>query len=126
MKLTYTIDKESKTVFVKAKGEITVNDLIENEKKVIEDPDFEIGLNTLADFTYAKPSASVNFNMISLSSDFVKSIQGKRGKCKWAFIAPHDPAYGVCGMFSMLSNGLSIESSVFRTEDEAKKWLGLE
>ncbi len=126
MKLTYNIDKKSKTVFVKAKGEITVNDLIENEKKIINDPHCERGLNTLLDFTNAMPADDVNFNSITTGRDFVESIQEVRGKCKWAFVAPDDRAYGACRMFKALSDGLSIESEVFRTKDEAKKWLGLE
>ena len=72
------------------------------------------------------PADDVNFNSITTGRDFVESIQEVRGKCKWAFIAPNDPAYGVSRMFSTLSDGLSIESEVFRTKDEAKKWLGLE
>jgi hypothetical protein len=126
MKLTYNIDKKSKTVFVKAKGEISVNDLIENEKNIINDPNFERGFNTLVDFTKAKPAEDVHFKTITMGRDFVESIQEVRGKCKWAFIAPNATAYGAIRMFIALSDSLSIESVVFRTEDEAKKWLGLE
>jgi hypothetical protein len=125
VKITYEINIESKIIFVKAKGIITVNDLIENEKKIMNDPHFESNLNTLVDFTHAKPADNVNFQSIDISRQFVESIQQIRGKCKWAFIAPNDAAYGVSRMFSMLSNGLSIESEVFRSEEEAKKWLGL-
>ena len=126
MKISYNIDKDSKTIFVKAVGEITVNDLIEIEKKIINNPHFESGLNTLADFTRAKPADNVNYQSITISRDFVSSIQHIRGQCKWAFIAPNDPAYGVSTMFSTLSTGLRIEFEVFRTKREAKKWLGLE
>ncbi|MEE9523532.1 MAG: hypothetical protein V3V59_02150 [Thermodesulfovibrionales bacterium] len=125
MEITHHINKDSKTIFVKAVGEISVDDLIEYEKKLMKDSDFESGLNTLADFTYVVPSASINYNAVSHSRDFVKSIQDKRGKCKWAFIAPHDPAYGICRLFSMLSAGLKIDTVVFKTEDEAKKWLNI-
>jgi hypothetical protein len=126
MKLTYKINKKSKTIFVKATGEISVNDLIELEKKIISDPKFERGFNTLVDFTNAKPADDVNFETISMGRDFVVSIQEVKGKCKWAFIAPDATAYGAIRMFVVLSGGLSIESEAFKTEVDAKKWLGLE
>ena len=125
MKITYNINKELKTVFVNAEGVISATDLIENEKKIINDPNFEKGLNTLVDFSNARPAEDVNFQSVNISRKFVESIQEVRGQCKWAFVAPNDPAYGVCRMFSTLSDGLSIESAVFRTEDEAKQWLGI-
>ena len=124
--ITHHIDLESRTIFVRAMGEISVYDLIEYEKKVMQDPHFERGLNTLADFTDAKPSYNVNFGTVTYSRDFVKSIQKVRGKCKWAFIAPSDITYGICRMFSFLSAGLDIETGVFRTEDDARKWLGMQ
>ena len=126
MKLVFNIDKELRTVYVKAEGEITVEDLIENEKNIINDPDFVIDLNTLADFSRAWPAVSVNYQTIERSRNFVSSIQDIRGKSKWALIAPNDPAYGVCRMFASLSDGLSIETRVFRNEDDARKWLGLD
>lgn len=126
MKITHHIDKESKTIFVKAEGILSVDDLIAYEKKVIKDPDFESGLNSLTDFTHATPSSDVNLDKVTLSRDFVESIQKVMGKRKWAFIAPSDITYGICRMFSMLSEGLSIETGVFRTEDEAKKWLNIQ
>lgn len=126
IKLNFNIDKETRTVYVRAEGEITVDDLIENEKKIINDPDFETDLNTLADFSRAWPAVSVNYQTIEMSRHFVSSIQNLRGRSKWALIAPNDPAYGVCRMFASLSDGLSIETKVFRSEREARKWLGLD
>jgi len=126
MKISYNVDKDLKAIFVKAEGTISVNDLIEIEKEIINNQHFESGLNSLVDFTRAKPADNVNFHSIMKSREFVASIQHIRGPCKWAFIAPNDPAYGLCKMFSAMSDGLSIESKVFRTTDEAKKWLGLE
>jgi hypothetical protein len=104
-------------------GEISVQDLIEHQKRLIEDPDFVTGFNTLTDFTHARPAASVNYDKVNFSRDFVESIQNIRGECKWAFIAPSDVTYGICRMFQILSEDLIIETRVFRTEDEAKEWL---
>jgi hypothetical protein len=110
MPTTHWIDKKLKTVFVKATGEISIEDLIEQEKKINHDPDFEKGFNTYADFSKAKPSADIHFDKIIISVDFVKSIQEVRGKCKWAIFAPLEHAYTVSNMFAVLSEGLDIET----------------
>jgi hypothetical protein len=123
MMITHHTDKASKTVFVTAVGDISVPALIEHEKKVVADPEFQTGFNTLADFTHARPATGTGYDAVALARDFLKSIQDLRGRCKWAFIAPGDIAYGVCRMFVTMAEGLSVESAVFRTEAEARSWL---
>jgi hypothetical protein len=110
---------------VKATGEISVEDLIEQEMKIIHDLDFEKGFNTYADFSKAMPSSAVNFDEIINSVDFVRSIQEVRGICKWAIFAPYDRTYTVSNMFAVLSEGLNIETKIFKDEIEAKNWLGI-
>jgi len=121
----YRIDRKIKTVFVKFTGETSIEDLIEQEKMIIKDSDFEIGFNTYADFSEAKPSHTVNFDKVKMSKDFVKSIQGVRGRCKWAIYAPYTYAYAFSKMFAILARNLTIETKVFREEEKAKEWLGI-
>jgi hypothetical protein len=119
------IDKKLKTVFVKFTGETSIEDLIEQEKMIIKDSDFEKGFNTYADFSEATPSHTVNFDKVKMSKDFVESIQDIRGKCKWAIYAPYAYAYAFSKMFAMLARNLTIETKVFRKEGKAKEWLGI-
>ena len=122
--VNYRIDRALKMVFVKATGEISIEDLIVQEKMIINDSAFEKGFNTYVDFSEAKPSHTVNLDKVKMSRDFVGSIQSWRGKCKWAFYAPSDYSYAFSKMFAILSQDLIIEAKVFRQE-EAKKWLGI-
>jgi len=121
----YRIDKKIKTVFVKFTGETSIEDLIEQEKMIIKDSDFEKGFNTYADFSEATPSHTVNFDKVKMSKDFVESIQDVRGRCKWAIYAPYVYAYAFAKMFAILARNLTIETKVFREEEKAKEWLGI-
>lgn len=121
----YRIDKNIKTVFVKFTGETSIEDLIEQEKIILKDSDFEKGFNTYADFSEATPSHTVNFDKVKMSKEFVESIQDMRGKCKWAIYAPYVFAYAFAKMFAILASDLTIETKVFREEEKAKDWLGI-
>jgi hypothetical protein len=123
MPITYRIDKKAGTIYVEATGEITVEDLIENEKKIVSDTDLSKGFNTYADFSKARPALSVNIDKIKMSKEFVKSIQDLRGKCKWAIFAPNKYSYLYSFMYAILSRNLIIETKVFRDDVKAKEWL---
>lgn len=124
MSLKHYIDKKAKTVYVIAKGDISLEDLIAQEKKFIKDVDFEKGFDTFIDFSEAKPSYTVNLSKIKMSIDFVESIQGSRGECKWAIFAPYGFAYSLSKLYTQFSKErLHIKLKVFKDEAEAKKWL---
>ena len=125
MQITYRIDAKQKTIFVKAKGEIAVEDLIAFEKKLLNDPLFEAGLNSFVDFSKARPTHDFDFDKIKKSLDFVESVQEKRGKCKWAVFAPYDYLYTFWLIFEGLSDNLIIEVKVFSNKEDAQKWLGI-
>ena len=78
MSIIHHIDKKTKTVYVTAKGDLAIEDLIEQEKKIIRNLDFEKGYNTYADFSQVRPSIDVDIEKIKMSVDFVKSIQKLR------------------------------------------------
>ena len=123
--LSYRIDQKLKTVFVKATGELSVEDLIEQEKMIINDSDFKKGINTYVDFSEAIPSDTVNFDKVKMSKDFVASIQDITGTCKWAIYAPYDYSYAFSKMFATMFRDLLVETRVFREEKKAKEWLGI-
>lgn len=123
MSVTYSIDKDEGTVYIEATGEITVEDLIKTEKKIVSDKDLSKGFNTYADFSKARPPLTVNINKIKMSKEFVESIQALRGKCKWAIFAPEKYSYLYSLMYATLSRDLIIETRVFRDDLKAKEWL---
>ncbi len=125
MPANHRIDNELKTVFVIAKGNIEIKELIENEKKILNNPEFEKGYNKYIDFSDAKPATTEDYDKIKMSAEFVKSTQHLRGKCKWSIFAPSEDAYIFSDLFSKLTKGLELETKVFNNENDAKKWLGI-
>ena len=125
MQITYTIDKETETIYADITGEVSIEDLIAFEKRLLEDPLFEPGYNSLVDFSKAQLTHTVDIDKIKMSLDFVESVQDKRGKCQWAIYAPHDYLYTFWLIFEGLSDKLDIKAKVFKNKEEAKKWLAI-
>ena len=123
MSVTYRIDKGNRTVYVEAVGEIAAEDLMNNEKEIISDPDLEEGYDTFADFSKAIPSHTIDLEKIELCKKYIESIQGHRGRCKWAIYAPDDQPHSFALMFAILSDDLIIETEVFREKNKALEWL---
>ena len=125
MRVTYKIDKEKGTIFTNIKGEVSIEDLIAFEKRLLDDPLFEPGFNSFVDFSKAQLTHNVDIEKIKMSLDFVESVQDKRGNCKWAIYAPHDYLYTFWLIFEGLSDKLDIEAKVFKDQEEARKWLAI-
>ena len=125
MEITYKIDKEKGTIFMKAQGDISIEDLIAFEKNLLKDPLFEAGLNSFVDFSKAQSTHDVDIEKIKMSLEYIESIQDKRGRCKWAIYAPYDYLYTFWLIFEGLSDKLNIEAKVFKDKEEAKTWLGI-
>ncbi len=126
MAITSRIDKETKTVYVTADGNIEIEELIDNERKIIKDLEFEKGYDKYIDFSGAKPAPNADFDKIKMIAEFIESTQYARGKCKWSIYAPGKDAYIYSDLFAELTDHLELETKVFRDEKEAKNWLGIE
>ena len=126
MQFENKIDQDLGTVFVAARGKITVDDLMRNETDILKHPDYRKGYNMLLDLAGASPHHSVDIEKVEASKDFVRSVEEAVGKCKWAVHAPDDYTYAFASMFEILSGGLSVETRVFRDKSEALAWLGLD
>ncbi len=125
MSTSHRIDKELKTIFVVAKGNIELEELIEDEKKILNNPEFEKGYNKYVDFSEAKPSQNADYEKIKMTAEFIRSTQNSRGKCKWSIYAPNVDAYNYSKLFAQLTKELELETKVFISEREAREWLGV-
>jgi hypothetical protein len=125
MNITFQIDTKLNTIFSKARGPISIDDLIHNAKAIQRHPKFKKNLNSLLDLSEARPAENIDFNKVNMFRDFTESIQEIRGSCKLAIVAPEDLVFGLSRMFAILSEGLSIHTRIFRSEKEAREWLGI-
>jgi hypothetical protein len=125
IKFKYHINRKLNTIFSSAEGIINIDDLIKQAKTIQANPEYKKGMNSLVDLSLAKPSRDIDFEKVNRYKEFIESVQHIRGTCKWAVVAPEDLVFGLSRMFEMLSGSLSIQTKVFRTEPEARKWLGI-
>ena len=119
------IDKDLGVAFVLAYGEISVEDLMDNELMVLQHSDYRKNFNMFLDLSRAQPHHTVDLGKVKMSKEFVESIQEKTGNCRWAVFAPDDSTYAFANMFEVISTDLTVKTRVFRIENDAKGWLGI-
>lgn len=125
MNISFHIDTELNTVFTKASGPISINDLIQNATNIQNHPLFRKNMNSLVDLTKAQPAGNIDFSKVNKFRSFIESVQDIRGECKWAIVAPEDLVFGLSRMYAIMADDLSIRTRIFRSEKEAQGWLGI-
>ena len=117
MPAEYRIDRPRRTVYSRAWGILTDQDLIQNSAALYADPGFEAGLDQLYDFTEVtevKVSSPVLLHL-ALSSRFAPTSRR-------AVAVSSDIAYGMARMYAILS-GREDTIQVFRDRPSAVQWL---
>jgi hypothetical protein len=114
MAVTYSIDRESKVVFTGFSGIFTDADVWQLIDQLRKDPAYDPEFNELIDC-----SAVTENRVTAAALGAVESSPVPRR----AVVAPSDANYGVSRIFQSLQPDQKIE--IFRTLDEAKKWLGI-
>ncbi|MFZ1983990.1 MAG: hypothetical protein WAU91_06230 [Desulfatitalea sp.] len=86
-------------------------------------PDFKPGMRVLWDLSQANASR-ISTDEIRRIAHLNKSHVKKTGVgYKIAFVAPRDIEYGLARMYQMFSAETPVENRVFRTIEEAQRWL---
>jgi len=125
MPLTYRIDKRSQTIFVKGLGDICIEELMESYDEARTDPDFDRTFNTYLDFSEIAPSHNIDLDQLESAKSHIRSTQEMKGLRKWGIYAPEGYAYSFSQMFVLIARELVVNIRVFRDENEARTWLGL-
>jgi hypothetical protein len=125
MPVNHKINKEIKTIFVRADGNVEIEELLDDERKILKNPEFEKGYNKYVDFSGAIPGPNASFDKIIIAADFIQSTQDIRGKSKWSIYAPDQDAYAFSILFARLARDSGVETKVFMNEYQAKKWIGV-
>ncbi len=121
MPVSYRIDRERRIVFSEASGVLTDSDLIEFQKRLRDDPEFEPDLRQLADCR-AIDEIGVTSQGVEEASSRSPFSQGSLR----AIVVSSDEAFGMARMFENLRHEARDEIRVFREAEEARRWLGLE
>ena len=126
MKTRFAIDKNRNRIYTTVAGEISTEELIEHIGRVHGHPDFRKGMDTLADFSEAVASHTINLNKVIGTKEYTNTIEEVRGDCKWDIYAFEENMYAFIQMFATLMKGMQIKVHVFKTKKEAEEWLNEE
>ena len=119
MSFTHETDIANRTVFSRATGEVTDDDLMAHRAAIRSDPDFEPDFRHLVDL---RGVTKMSITADGLGRLLPGSFCGPGARR--ALVALRDVDYGMARMHQMAAG--PTEKRVFRDMDEALRWLGLE
>ena len=122
MPLHSVIQKEQRLVITTGEGRLTLEDVKENQHRLLSDPDFDPGFNQLLDATAITEMAITVDEIKRAVSPKVFSPKSRR-----AFVVSSTFMYGMARMiqtYNELSQG-STAVTIFRDRASALEWLGV-
>ena len=123
MPITYRIDRDIRLIHTRAWGALTFVDMLANRLHMVEDPEFEPGLNQLADFSDVTELYLTGDQIREFAATYSDFSAGSRR----ALVVPRPAHYGLARMFEAYRRikGGQEEIRSFRSVEAARAWLGL-
>ncbi|HYA25075.1 MAG TPA: hypothetical protein VEF05_12990 [Terriglobales bacterium] len=122
MPIRSAIYKEKRLVVTIEEGRVTFGDMMANQDRLLNDPDFDPEFNQLSDATLATDTDLSASNATTLYARRVFSTAARR-----AVVAPSAFTYGIARMLQtyveLSKNGPHV--AVFRDRASALQWLGV-
>ncbi len=127
MSVDYTYDEENNVLYTRFFGVVVEKDFRDQAEAVASDSRIKPGVRELVDLSGiedAEVSSTAFETNIRIDSAHGEKLAGMRT----AIVAKTDLLYGFSRMYQSLSEVKDAPSTVevFRTEKEAREWLGLE
>ena len=122
--IQYTIDPQRRLVHARTPATVTLREILEYERRVVENPAFDPTYAELFD-TSGTTTMTVSFEDVDNLVEFERSHGRYVGKRKCAFVAPTDINYGTVKMYISMEDTSPMETRVFREMRDALDWLGI-
>jgi hypothetical protein len=120
--IRYRIDADSNLLNVQVDGKIVPDDVVRYRSRLLSDPEFIPGTNTLVDCRNASTEGLTSGDLRFLADD-VQSRRRLLGRAKCAVLVATDAAFGMMRMYEACSLESPVAVRVFRDEGEALVWL---
>ena len=125
MEHTITFDSNNGQFNIKTRGDGDVTSVVAFFKNIITHPEWKPGLNILMDHRELKIDTLEMAGIQSISRRF-KKIGPKLGDGKLALVMKRDIDFGLARTWEILTaEAVDIAIEVFRSMDEASRWLAL-
>lgn len=120
MPVESTICPDQRLVLTRGWAELTVEEVLNHQRRLSEDPSFDPMGRQLVDLTEVE-------NFGADSSGIRRFVSGDpwARSARRAFVVPNDVTFGMLRMHEMLLEKTGQEIMVFRSLSQAQEWLGL-
>ena len=119
--LKYSVLPDLKVVIEYFEGVITLSDIIEHKKNIVNDKQYNLNYNSIIDFRNAQLLLSEDDLNDYINFVITKSkINGKR---KVALLTSSPNHVVVLTMFDMLSKSLPMKYNIFSTMESSFEWI---
>jgi hypothetical protein len=125
----YSIDASAWVISIRAEGTYTVGLLEKHIKRLLQDPMFESGMNSVFDLSGARPDLRCTaeqfprYEAMRTFAAFLESVQHRRGAARIGIVAPDDLNYGIARMFCTMCEHIIGQRQVFRDRGCAEDWV---
>ncbi len=123
MPISYRFDKSLNVVFVKGRGKVSREQLVDLATKIVTDPELPPSRDKLIDCHETQPMGISTSALREVARIFSNGDAVRR--CRIAMVANQDLAYGLFRMYQILRDESPSEFRVFRETREAEEWLDL-
>ena len=120
MPISYQIDVAHRVVYTNGQGIATDTDLLQHNRRLKADPDFDPNFNQLLDFTEVILSDVKSETINKIANKRIFNLNSLR-----AIVVKPGLQYGLARMFQGLREYEDKNIRVFLDREEAERWLGL-
>ena len=123
MSHTLKLNIELGVIVLRAKQNLSFNEIRSIFGELVRLPGFREGLCLVADFRGS--GTSLTGEDMRQLADWARTTDAAWGDTKWSIIASSDVLYGLSRMYTTLTDQLQVETHVFRDVETADGWLGI-
>ncbi len=116
------ISKNPAIVRIKPKEQLTLEYAATLVKRMMDHPDFKMGLPSIWDLRETDVS-SFSLNDMQSFMEVNRQYKDARGDAYIAIVAADDLSFGLSRMYEMLENAPHLRINVFRDLQSAEKWV---
>jgi hypothetical protein len=122
MPVGHRLDPAARLVSITYVNPVTVKDWTDALLAVTSDPAYQPGFNFLVDRRSASPPTR---DFADAIATFVRKHRARFGSARVAILVSDIAAFGMARMQEMLNEAAELETRAFKTERDAREWLGL-
>jgi hypothetical protein len=121
MPVTCEIDSEGGLVRTTFRGQVDIEEVVRALEDLLQRPDFRRGLNGIVDLR--EGDTDTQARDVKRLATMMERCRDQIGPSRTAIVVAKDVTYGMARMYQAYAESTSIETMIFRSIDDAHRWL---